>query len=166
MFILLLTSLAWGSHEAAHVVEHYTREYQAQCIDTVKKVDTGLTNRSIRMQPTVDEDSNRMVFKMIDKRGEQFECAVVMGTFVDGTYCHASEWGYRSGCLFGIEWIAAAGGTFMWEGGTATILYHQIIGYSAPDLIEAVNTIGAVSAPASEALTAPFGHNAFLYEEK
>ena len=159
MMLLLLTSLAWGTPEAVHVVEHYTKEYQAQCIDTIVNVATGLKERTIRMQPTYKEDANKIHFKMIDKRGEQFECTVTINSFVDGTYCNSQQWGYRSDCLLGLEWIPPVGGMLVWEGGSTVILHYKISAYSAPDLAEAIYTIGSATHPAAQALAAPFEIN-------
>lgn len=156
--MLLLTSLAWGTPEAIHVVEHYTREYQAQCIDTIVDVATGLKEQRVRMQPTYKQDANKIHFKMIDKRGEQFECTVTINSFIDGTYCSDQHWGYYVGCLHGFEWSPPVGGMFFWDGGSTVILYYKISAYSAPDLIEAVGCL-EYTHPAAGALTAPFGHN-------
>ena len=157
MFILLLTSLAWGSPEAVHVVEHYTKEYHNLCIDTIVEIKSNLESRTVRMQPTNKEDANKIHFKIIDKRGEQFECTTTLDTFIDGTYCNSQDWGYRSDCLLGFEWVPPVGGMFMWEGnGAAQILHYKITAYSAPDLVEAMNTIGSLTHPAAQAFKATF----------
>jgi hypothetical protein len=160
MILLLLTSLAWGTPEAVHVVEHYTKEYQTQCIDTIIRLRYHLEYHSVRMEPTRDKHANKIHFKMIDKRGEQFECTATLDTFIDGLHCDSDEWGYTPGCLGGISYSTMApaptGGGFSWsERGSSFIIHYKITSYEALSIYEAVNSL-EYPHPALQALTATF----------
>lgn len=146
MMPLLLTLIAWGSPEATATVAQYTEEYRAQCLKTIKSLPSLISYGGVRIDVDMSKTANRIHFMMIDKRGDQFECTATIDTFIDGDN-GCQSWGHPgSGCLGGIEWVGAVGGSLFWEGGGGRIIGYKITKFKSVPLMQALNTPGVEDA--------------------